>query len=87
MNANINKTKKHLTIVFSAIVFVVIFVLWITFFITRYYKEIHIEKTEMISVFEGHNITVSFDKPTALQIDGETILGVTEYSVNTSNNE
>lgn len=47
----------------------------------------HIEKTEMISVFEGHNITVSFDKPTSLQIDGETILGVSEYSVNTSNNE
>ena len=41
----------------------------------------------MISIFEGHNIIVSFDKPTALQIDGETILGVTEYCVRTSNNE
>lgn len=50
MNANINKTKKHLTIVFSTIVFVVIFVLWIIFFSTKYYKESHIEKSE-ISTF------------------------------------
>lgn len=49
MTANINKTKKHLTIVFSAIVFVVIFVLWIIFFSTKYYKESHIEKIEIIS--------------------------------------
>ena len=49
MTANINKTKKHLTIVFSAIVFVVIFVLWIIFFSTKYYKEGHIEKMEIIS--------------------------------------
>ena len=51
------------------------------------FKGEHIEKKDMISIFEGHNITVSFDKPTALQIDGETILGVTEYCVRTSNNE
>ncbi len=43
----------------------------------------HIEKKDIITVFEGHNINVSFDKPTALQIDGETISGVTEYSVRT----
>lgn len=44
----------------------------------------HVEKKDMITVFEAHNITVSFDKPTALQIDGETISGVTEYTVRTS---
>ena len=62
MNANINKTKKHLTIVFSAIVFVVIFVLWITFFITRYYKEIHIEKTEITAfskIIESKQIDIN----------------------------
>lgn len=28
-------------------------------------------------------MTVRFNRPTALQIDGETVLGVTEYSVST----
>ena len=35
----------------------------------------------MVKEFFGHEITVKFDRPTALQIDGETISGVTEYSV------
>ena len=35
----------------------------------------------MVQILTGHEITVRFDRPTALQIDGETILGVTEYSV------
>ncbi len=34
---------------------------------------------KMVDVLEGHDIRVVFDRPTALQIDGETILGVTEY--------
>ena len=38
----------------------------------------HVDK-KMTTVLEGKTIKVSFDKPTALQIDGETILGVTEY--------
>ena len=29
----------------------------------------------------GHDVKVTFDRPTALQIDGETVLGVTEYEV------
>ena len=36
-------------------------------------------------VFEarsGHEITVTFDSPCPLQIDGETILDVTTYTVN-----
>ncbi len=41
----------------------------------------HVEK-KMTTVFEGKNVKVQFDRPTALQIDGETILGVTEYEVN-----
>lgn len=27
----------------------------------------------------GKDITVSFDRPVALQVDGETVLGITEY--------
>ena len=30
---------------------------------------------------EGHEVTVKFDTPCALQIDGETYLGVSEYTV------
>ena len=43
----------------------------------------HVEHTDMISTFTGHEITVRFDRPTALQIDGETVLNVTEYKVST----
>lgn len=34
-----------------------------------------------VEVREGHSVKVVFDKPTALQIDGETIRGVYSYSV------
>jgi hypothetical protein len=32
-------------------------------------------------MFKGKEVHVEFAKPCALQIDGETILNVTEYSV------
>lgn len=41
----------------------------------------HVEHREMIEILTGHDITVEFDSPTALQIDGETITGVTKYHV------
>lgn len=41
----------------------------------------HVEHSEMVDVLTGKNITVKFDRPTALQIDGETVLGVSEYRV------
>ena len=41
----------------------------------------HVKHTEMIEILKGHEVTVKFDRPTALQIDGETITNVTEYSV------
>lgn len=44
----------------------------------------HIDRTKEVDILTGHNITVTFDRPTALQIDGETILGVTEYHVTTA---
>lgn len=45
------------------------------------FKGEHVKKEKMIKVVRGHEISVEFDKPCALQIDGETILGVTSYSV------
>ena len=44
------------------------------------FKGEHIKKTKIVEVMKGKEITVKFDQPTALQIDGETILGVTEYT-------
>lgn len=44
------------------------------------FKGEHVKHTECVEVIEGSKITVKFDRPTALQIDGETILGVTEYT-------
>lgn len=41
----------------------------------------HVSHTEMVAIREGKQISVKFDRPVALQIDGETILGVTEYAV------
>ena len=47
------------------------------------FKGEHVKHTEMVEIREGHEITVEFDRPTALQIDGETVLGVTSYTVKT----
>ncbi len=45
------------------------------------FKGEHIKHTKNTVVHRGYNITVRFDSPRAAQIDGETIKGVTEYSV------
>ncbi len=45
------------------------------------FKGKHTTHTEMFSEITGHEIEVIFDRPTALQVDGETILGVTSYKV------
>ena len=45
------------------------------------FKGEHIKHTEAIAIHEGKEITVRFDRPTPLQIDGETVLGITEYKV------
>ena len=44
------------------------------------FKGQHVKKTKMVKVITGKEITVVFDSPTALQIDGETFLGVTTYT-------
>lgn len=41
----------------------------------------HIRRTREVAILTGRDITVTFDRPTALQIDGETILNAAGYHV------
>lgn len=43
------------------------------------FKGKHTKHTKTVEILTGREITVKFDRPTALQIDGETILDVTSY--------
>ncbi len=43
------------------------------------FKGEHVKHTDCVEVLTGHDVVVEFDKPCALQVDGETILGVTSY--------
>ena len=45
------------------------------------FKGEHIHKEKMVKIFRGKEIQVEFDRPTALQIDGETVKNVTSYIV------
>ena len=44
------------------------------------FKGKHVKSKKVVTILTGKNITVKFDGPRAVQIDGETILGVTEYT-------
>ena len=44
------------------------------------FKGEHIKHTKMIAIHSGKSITVRFDAPKAVQIDGETVKGVSEYT-------
>ena len=44
------------------------------------FKGTHGKHTNMVAVHTGYEITVEFDRPTPLRIDGETILDVTGYT-------
>ena len=44
------------------------------------FKGKHVKHTKHVDVLRGHEITVEFDSPRALQIDGETILNVDKYT-------
>ncbi len=45
------------------------------------FKGEHVKHTEAVAIHEGKEITVKFSHPSSLQIDGETILDVSEYTV------
>lgn len=44
------------------------------------FKGKHIKHKKMVEVLTGHRITVKFDRPTPLQLDGETYVNVGGYS-------
>lgn len=48
------------------------------------FKGNHVKCKSMVTIHTGHEITVEFDRPTPLQIDGETILDVTGYTARSS---
>ncbi len=45
------------------------------------FKGEHIKHSKMIHIRSGHKVTVEFNRPVALQIDGETVLNVSSYTV------
>ena len=45
------------------------------------FKGEHLKYSKHITVLEGKNVEVTFDHPSPLQIDGETVKGVTSYRV------
>jgi len=47
------------------------------------FKGKHIKHKKRVAIHRGHEITVEFDRPAPLQIDGETILNVTSYTART----
>ena len=53
----------------------------------KIFKGEHILHEKAVTVLKGKSVTVSFDRPTALQIDGETVSGVTSYSARATEKE
>ncbi len=43
------------------------------------FKGAHVKHKKMVAIHEGHDITVTFDRPSTVQIDGETVHNVTTY--------
>lgn len=48
------------------------------------FKGQHIKYSKYVTILTGKNISVKFDRPTPLQIDGETFTNVLEYQVESS---
>ena len=44
------------------------------------FKGEHVKYTNEVDIYSGHKITVEYDRPAPLQIDGETFLNVTSYT-------
>ena len=49
------------------------------------FKGKHVKHRNMVALHTGNEITVEFNRPTPLQIDGETVLNVTKYTARTAN--
>ena len=44
------------------------------------FKGEHVAKKDIVDVFTGNEVKVRYSRPCAAQIDGETVLNVTEYT-------
>ncbi len=75
-----NKAETVTTIVAHSLSIFRLLILFPTIF-----KGTHIKYKKYIDVHEGRCISVKFDTPTAMQIDGETVTGVIEYTVSQKN--
>lgn len=51
------------------------------------FKGEHVLKKDVVEVLTGHEVTVTFDSPTPLQVDGETFTNVLTYSVSAAKKE
>lgn len=47
----------------------------------KLFKGTHVKHTKIFDIVSGKHVIVEFDKPTALQVDGETFKNVTKYEV------
>ena len=47
----------------------------------KIFEGAHVNNKDVVSIVEGSEIHVEFNEPSALQVDGETFLNVTEYTV------
>lgn len=63
---------------------------WLRFFalcaFPSTFKGEHIKYTDNVDIFTAKEVTVEYDRPTALQIDGETVRNVTSYTVRVCEN-
>lgn len=50
------------------------------------FKGTHVKHRKAVEVLSGKKITVEFDRPTSLQIDGETMLNVSSYTAEAAGN-
>ena len=48
------------------------------------FKGKHVKHRKIVAVHTRHEINVEFDRPTPLQIDGETVLNVKSYTARSS---
>ena len=47
----------------------------------KLFKGEHVKYTKNVEIRTGHEVTIEFDRPCALQIDGEVVKNVTKYTV------
>ena len=57
------------------------FIHWGLYAFPGIFKGEHVRRTDMVEIRTGRRIVVEFNRPTPLQIDGETVTDVRKYAV------